>query len=93
MKSCYLLPEGAVAGSEERVFPGIPTQEMRRMHVLGVRFAASPDFVKQIAPGRIHGAVQIEGEAALFFSGRTNERAQLGFQEEFLALARTQNHD
>lgn len=66
---------------------------MRRMHVFGVRVAAGPDFVKQKAPWRIHGAVQVEREAALFFSGRTDQGAQFRFQQSFLAFTRAQDHD
>lgn len=63
-----LLPERAVARSEKRVFAGIPTQEMRGVGVLGVRVTTGPDFVKQIVARLIHGTMEIESEAALFFS-------------------------
>ena len=63
-----LPPEGAVARGEESVFAGIPTQKMGRVHVLGVRSAAGPDFVEQIAAWRIDRTVQVETEAALLLS-------------------------
>ena len=63
-----LLPEGCVAGGDQRVLAGIPAEEMRRVHVFGMRFAAGPHFVEQKCAGRIHGAVQIESEAAVFFA-------------------------
>ena len=63
-----LLPEGAVAGSEKRIFAGVPAEKMWRMHVFGVRLAAGPDFMEQIAAGLLHRGVQIKREAALFLS-------------------------
>src|SRR5689334_6009248 len=88
-----LLPEGAVAGSEERVFAGVPAQEMRCVHVFGVRGAAGPDFAEQKAARRVQRAVQFVGDTALFFSRRANQGAQLGLEENFLSFARTQNDD
>ena len=88
-----LGPEGAVAGSDERVLAGVPAQEMRRVHVFGVGAAAGPNFVEQEATRRVHGAMQIEGEAAVFSSGGADQRAQLSFQKRFLAFARAQHDD
>jgi len=69
-----LLPEGAVAGSEERVFARVPAQKMQSVSVLSVGFAAGPDFMKQESAWRFDGAVQIEGQAAFFFSRRADQR-------------------
>jgi hypothetical protein len=63
-----LVPEGGFAGSEERILAGIPAQKVLRFGVCGVVLAALPDFVEQIRAGLIGAAVEIELEAALFFS-------------------------
>ncbi len=93
MKSCYLLPERAIAGGEERVLPCIPTQKMGRVHVLGVGVSAGPYFVKQEGSGRVQGAVKVESKTAFFFSRWPDECTQLSFQQHFLSFSRAQNHD
>src|SRR5580693_7812623 len=55
--------------------------------VLGMRFAAGPDFVEQEGGGAFGGAMQIVGEASVFFARRADERAQLSFEEHFLPIA------
>lgn len=83
-----LLPEGAVAGGDERILAGVPAKEMGRVGVLGVRFAAGPHFVEQKRAGSIHGAVQIESETAVFFARVSTQGAEFRFQYGFLTLAR-----
>jgi hypothetical protein len=89
----YLFPKGGVARSEERVFAGVPAQEMGGVGVLRVGFAGVPDFVEQQRAGRVNGPVQIIAEAAVFFSSGAHKRAKFGFEDGFLAFARTQQND
>jgi len=46
------------------------------MHMLGMCLTARPHFVQQQRAGRVSGAMQIIAKAAVFFSCRTNQRAQ-----------------
>src|SRR5271170_6685386 len=55
----HLLPESGVARGEERILAGVPTQEMRRVGVLGMRFAACPNFMEQEGGGAFGGAVEV----------------------------------
>ena len=64
-----------------------------RVGVLGVRFAAFPDFVEQECAGRVDGAVQIVAKAAVFFSSGSDHAAQFRFEDGFLAFARAQQND
>lgn len=63
------------------------------MGVLGMRFAALPDFVEQECAGCVNGAVQIVAQAAVLFSSRTNHAAQFRFEDGFLAFACAQQDD
>ena len=63
-----LLPEGALARSEQRVLAGVPAQEMRCMGVLGVCFTARPYFMQKQRAGCIDGPVKVVCQAAFFFS-------------------------
>ena len=61
--------------------------------VLGVRFAAFPDFVEQECAGRVDRAVQIVAKAAVFFSSGSDHAAQFRFKNCLLAFARAQQND
>ena len=63
------------------------------MHVFRMRVTACPDFVKHKAARRVHGAMKVESDAALFFSGGANQGAQLSFEQDFLPFSRAQNDD
>ena len=63
-----LCPEVGLARCEQRILACVPAQEMWRMRMFGVRFAARPHFVQQQRARRIHRSVKVVGEAALFFS-------------------------
>jgi hypothetical protein len=76
-----LVPEGGLAGGEERVFAGVPAKEMRRAGVRNVMFAGFPDFVKEEGAGLIDAAVEIEAEATGFLAGRRKEGAEFGFEK------------
>ena len=58
-----------------------------------MRFAAAPDFVEQETGWGFRGAMQVVGEAAVFFARRAYQGAELGFEEHFLAVARAQLHN
>ncbi len=81
-----LLPEGGVAAGEERVFAGVPAQEMRGLGVQAMVFARGPDFVEQEGAGDFEGAVQVISEAAFFAAGGGDERAKFGFEQRLLAF-------
>lgn len=85
-----MLPEGGVAPSEERIFARVPAEEMGRMSVLGMGFAAFPDFVEQERAGRICRTIQIVAKAAVFFSSGSNHAAQFRFEDGFLTFACSQ---
>ena len=51
------MPEGSVAGGEERVFAGVPAEEMGRAGVRGMVFAGSPDFVEKEGARLVEAAV------------------------------------
>src|SRR5580704_4930182 len=88
-----LLPETGVTRGEERVLAGVPAEEVRRVDVARVGFAAGPDFVEHETGWGFRGAVQVVGEAAVFFACGAYQGAELGFEEHFLAVARAQLHD
>ena len=90
-RSRDLLPEGAVAGGDERVFAGVPAQKMRRVHMLGVGVSTDPYFVKQEASRHVDGTVKIEREAAFLFSGWADQGAKFRFEQGFLAFAGPQD--
>src|SRR6266481_1702542 len=81
-----LLPKGGFARREERVFAGVPAEEMRGFSVKAMMFSSGPDFMKKERAGDFEGAVQIVGEAAFFTTGGGDEGAKFGFEEEFLAF-------
>src|SRR5260370_12821936 len=66
---------------------------MRRVRMLGVSFAAGPPFMQQVCTGRIGSAVQVITKATILFARRSDQRAQLGFENRLLAFPRPQNHD
>src|SRR5712691_10664962 len=66
---------------------------MGRMRMLGVRFATGPHFMQQEWSGRIGSAVQVITKATILFARRSDQRAQLGFENRLLAFPRPQNHD
>jgi hypothetical protein len=88
-----VVPEGGFAGSEKRVFSGVPAQEVRGFCVRGVMLASFPDFVKKKLPGLIGGAMQVVLQAAFFFPRRADESAEFRFQQKMLALFGTQGDD
>lgn len=59
----------------------------------GVVLAAGPDLVKQKCAGLISAAVQIVLQATFFLAGRSNEGAELGFEEQVLALLGAKQDD
>jgi len=81
-----LAPEGGFAGSEERVFAGVPAEKMRGTGVGGVVLASSPDFVEKESVGLIGATMKIEPQAALFLTRGRDERAEFGFEEDVLAF-------
>lgn len=58
-----------------------------------VMFAAGPDFVEQEGAGLVGAAMQIVLQAAFLFARGAYEGAQLGFEEELLALFGAQRDD
>src|SRR5208282_2379613 len=66
---------------------------MRCVGVLGMRFAACPNFVEQEGAWAFGGTVEVIGHAAVFFACGTYQCAQFGLQEHFLAIARAQLDD
>ena len=88
-----LLPEGSVASRQERIFAGVPAEEMGRVGVLGVRISVFPNFVEQQCAGRVRGAIQIVTKAAVFFSSGRYHSAQFRFENRLLAFAGAQLND
>src|SRR5215469_14595856 len=86
IKLSDLLPEGGVPRGQQRVFAGVPAQEMRRARMRRVMFAAGPDFAEQKSSGLVGAAVQGILEAAFLFAGGTNQSAKFGFEQRFLAI-------
>lgn len=87
------MPEGGFAGGQERVFAGVPAEEVRGAGVGGVVFAGFPDFVKQEGAGLLDAAVQIESQAAVFLASGHEESAKFGFEEDVLAFLGVQDND
>jgi hypothetical protein len=88
-----LLPETGVTRCEEGVLAGVPSEEVRRVDVAGVGFAAGPDFVEHETGWGFRRAMQVVGEAAVFFACRAHEGAEFGFEKHFLAVAWVELHD
>ena len=88
-----MVPEHGFAGGEERIFAGIPTQEVRGFSVRGVVFAGFPDFVEKKLPGIFRGAMQVVLHAASFLAAGGDESAKLCFEEEVLTFFGTQSDD
>ena len=88
-----MLPEGRVARGQERVLTGVPAEEVRRVDVAGMGFATGPNFVEQEGGRSFRGAMQIVGEAAVFFACGAHQGAELGFEEYFLTVAWSELHD
>jgi hypothetical protein len=66
------------------------------MQSLGVKamvFTGGPDFVKEEGTGDVEGAVQVVGEAAVFAAGGSDEGAEFGFEEAFLAFLGAEDDD
>ena len=70
-----LFPVGDFTGREKGVFAGVPAQEVGGVGVFGVGYAGGPDFVEEVGDGAFGGAVQVVGEAAIFFASGANEGA------------------
>ena len=66
---------------------------MRSVRVFRVSVAAGPNFVEEEGPQGVNGPVQIEAQAAVFFTGRPDQRAQLRLEKRFLTFARTQQNN
>ncbi len=81
-----LVPEGGLAGGEERVFAGVPAEKMRGAGVGGVVLPGSPDFVEQESAGLIGATMKIESQAALFLARWREESSEFGFEEDVLAF-------
>ena len=88
-----MVPKHGFAGGEERIFAGVPAQEVRGFGVGGVVFAGFPDFVKKKVTGIFGGAMQIVLQAAFFLAAGGNESAKFGFEEEVLTFFGTQGDD
>src|SRR6516164_2926978 len=88
-----LLPEGGVTRGQQRVFAGVPAQEMRRARVRSVMFAAGPDFVEQKSSRLVRAAVQVILETAFLFARGTNQGAKFGFEKRFLAIPGAEQDD
>jgi hypothetical protein len=87
------VPEGGFAGSQERIFAGIPAEEVRRFGVCGVVLAGLPNFMEKIGAWLIGAAMEIELEATLFLSRGIDQRAKFGFEKQILAFAGAQEND
>ena len=87
------MPKGGFAGSEKRIFAGVPAQEVRGFGVCSVVVAGFPDFMKEKLPGLIGGAMQIVLQAAFFFARWADESAEFRFQQKVLAFFGTQGDD
>lgn len=66
---------------------------MGQVGVFRVSLAACPHFMDQECAWRLNGAVQIEPQAAVFFSRMADQRAHLCFENSFLAFASAQQND
>jgi hypothetical protein len=88
-----VVPDGRVARDQQRVFAGVPAQEMRRARVRRVVLTAGPDFMQEVGAGVLQTAMQIVLQAAVFLARGADQSAKLGFQEQLLALSGAQNHD
>jgi hypothetical protein len=82
-----LLPEAGVARGEEGILSGVPTEEVGRVDVARVGFAAGPDFVEQVGSWGFCRAMQVVSEAAVFFACGAYQGAEFGFEEHLLAVA------
>lgn len=80
------LPEGRITRGEERVFAGVPAEEMGRARVGGVMLAAGPDFVEKKRAGLVSAAVKIVLQAAFFPACGADEGAEFRFQQEMLTF-------
>ena len=80
------MPEGGFAGGEERVFAGVPAEEMGGAGVRGVVLAGSPDFMEKESARLVGASVKIESQAAFFLAGGSDQRAEFGFEQHVLAF-------
>jgi len=81
-----VLPKVCITGREQRVLAGVPAQEMRRMDMPGVRFAAAK--LRAAAARRVHRLPGEDvGEAASSLRDGADQRAQFRFQQRLLPLA------
>src|SRR5271165_560669 len=74
-----LLPEAGGAIRTERVFAGVPAQEMVGARVRGVCVARGPDFMQQEGSRTVGGAMQIVDKASIFLARRPYQGAQFRF--------------
>lgn len=81
-----LLPKCGFTPGKQRVFAGIPTQEMACLRVHAMMLAAGPHFVQEKRAGQFGAAVQIVSEAPLLATRRPHKGAQLGFKQQLLPL-------
>ena len=88
-----MLPEAGVARGQERVLAGVPAEEVRRVDVARMGFAAGPDFVEQETRWGFRRAMQVVGEAAVFFACGAYQSAEFGFEQHFLAVAWAELND
>jgi hypothetical protein len=66
---------------------------MRSLFVEVMVFARGPDFVEQKGAGRVSGAMEVVSDAAFFAAGGSDEGAEFGFEQGFLARLRAQHYD
>lgn len=93
MSSNNLRPKSCVTAREQRVFAGIPPNEMWRLCVQAMGFARRPDFMQQVRAWYVGATMQIVGDATVFLAGGADERAEFRFEQGFLTFARFKQYD
>jgi hypothetical protein len=66
---------------------------MRPFGVKAVMVAGGPDFVEEKGARHVEGAVQIVGEASFFAASGSDQGAELGFEQAFLAFLGPEDDD
>ena len=85
-----LLPEGHVARGQQRIFAGIPAQEMGRLGVSRMMRAACPDLMKKKLAGVLERMMQIVLQTPLLPSGGREQSADFRFKQQMLPFLRAQ---
>src|SRR6202040_3530596 len=66
---------------------GVPAEEVSRVDVAGMGFTAGPEFLGPEKRWGFRRAMQVVGEATVFFACGANQGAEFGFEKHFLAVA------